>query len=76
MTGQAALSEFTAEQLAQALRAMRNRRELEGRIAAELHDVHGWTWEQIAGTFQPAPGQPSVDLSTVSRWAKPYRKQP
>jgi hypothetical protein len=75
MTGDAALSDFTPDQLAQAAQALQRPRELEGKIAAELYEVHHWTWEEIAQLFRTKQGKP-VALSTVHRWAKPYRRQP
>jgi hypothetical protein len=74
MTGDAALSDFGPEQLADAARALQRPRELEGRIAAELYEVHHWTWEQVAALFRTQQGKP-VALSTVHRWAEPYRKK-
>lgn len=36
-----------------------------GRMAARLHNHHGWSWPQLGRAL-------NVNASTAWRWAKPY----
>lgn len=68
MTGEIDVKDMSEDQLADSFAALRERKAIEGRTAAELYR-RGWTWPRIAALR-------GVDQSTVHRWAQPYLREP
>lgn len=69
LSGTITATDLPADRLAAALALFHTGRDLRGKLAAALHDTHGWTWPQIAAALHD-----DVDQATVSRWAASHRR--
>lgn len=63
------LADVPEDSVIELLQALRQRRKIEGRAAALLHQ-RGWSWPRIAATLSL---DRRVDQSTVQKWARDYR---